>query len=445
MSELDFRQKIDLRRAFWALGASTRLDVKLSALVPLGTSRPRRPDVEEWTDLDVLAVQYAPLTGLLSAVADCKTTKSRATERVFWLRGVADLFGAQAAYLVRDGEMAPSTRQLAHRLGITALDGADRANFAGQAGEQHLPRKGGFLEPEAYLRWVNLLAGTPRTFQRVDRYRRTLYWTFPKFRNIVQLPAYLSSIAPQLDPSQAWAHALVIDFAWLYMLTVVHAVHEVGTLHLSDLGGSLRQVVVGGEHAVREKEDLRRKIQEVLRIAAGAQEAHQFDVVPPYFGDLTDLVARALRRRGLATEVLRVLEFIGVETVAAKGAAWYEAFPDHDPVAAKLASDVVLFLCRACRLDQSYASTFDAAIGGRPAAEQGEEPPGQTALAPGVGTVPPPGTGGPPPPADDKARTALPASPERGGERAYSAGPRSSSLIPCEAEGEDERDRGDAE
>jgi hypothetical protein len=58
------------------------------------------------------------MAGLVFAVADCKTSKLRATERVLWLRGVADLFGAQSAYLSRQAQLPSAARQLALKLGI---------------------------------------------------------------------------------------------------------------------------------------------------------------------------------------------------------------------------------------------------------------------------------------------------------------------------------------
>src|SRR5690242_9077271 len=49
VSELDFNQKLEMRRAFWAMGASTRIDVKLSALVKADSKN--RTGSEDWTDL----------------------------------------------------------------------------------------------------------------------------------------------------------------------------------------------------------------------------------------------------------------------------------------------------------------------------------------------------------------------------------------------------------
>src|SRR5947207_6672140 len=108
MSRRDLLQKIEMRTAFWALGASTRLEVKLGSLVPRTSNR---PDRQEWTDVDVIGVHYAPLAGLTLVVADCKTSRGRVAERLFWLRGVMEVIGARSGYLVRDDALSVATRQ----------------------------------------------------------------------------------------------------------------------------------------------------------------------------------------------------------------------------------------------------------------------------------------------------------------------------------------------
>jgi hypothetical protein len=359
VSELDFNQKLEMRRAFWAMGASTRIDVKLSALVKADSKN--RTGSEDMTDLDVLAVEYVPMAGIVTSVADCKTGKSRATERVFWLRGVSDLFGARAAYLSRDAELPSAARQLALRLGISAMNGEDRRAFLEQAGIARLPKVGGFMEGAAVRRWEQQIAMAPKAIDKLQLYRRSFYWVFPRFRNLSQLPGYLIESSKHFDSKQLWAQVLLFDLAWMYLLTVLHAVDEITRLHLSGFDASLKQVFVGSEQEIREKEAT---LKLLLEFAATRGTRTPYSVVPPYFADLVDLVTRAARRRSHATEALRVLEFTGVETVATSGAAWTQAFPAADPLDAKLASDVVRFLARAANLSSEFVNIFDDAVAG---------------------------------------------------------------------------------
>lgn len=351
-----------MRRAFWAMGASTRIDVKLSALISRDASR-TRASMEEFTDLDVLGVQYTPMSGIMYAIADCKTTRGRIPERVFWLRGVADLFGARTAYLTRDVALPAAARQLAVRLGISVLDPTDRQALLAQAGDHTVPKGAKFLERGALLHWATLTTTTPAAIERLQRYRRSVFWLVQRNRNLTQLPSYLAEAARSFVPEQQWAHAVLVDLAWLYLLTLATALDEITRLQLADYGTSLQQIVVGGEQELREKQRTAAYLSEVLGKLdperAGTLPTQP--VLPPYFEDLLELMTRLGRRRDRISGALRALEFAGVETIAARGMRWIEAFPEA-AVEGKLASDVVRFLVRTCRLDPEFLSTFDAGI-----------------------------------------------------------------------------------
>ncbi len=362
MSERDLAQKLDLRRAFWAMGASTRLDVKLSAIVPRESGRAAS---QEWTDLDVLAIEYSPLTGLTQTVADCKTIKGGVAERVFWLRGVADLFSARAAYLTRDDPLPPSARQLAVRLGIAALDARDRNVLLEQAGSRGLPRAGTFLEESTFRRWNSLVSPTPRAVERLANYRRTLFWIVPHHRNLTYLVSEVRRVRAQLDPGKPESMVLILDLAWLYLLTVLRALDEMSRLQLADQGIGMRLVLLGGEQEAQRQERIAKELQQFLGVGKDGP-ALTVNPLPGYYENLSELFARVARRRSDAAEALRALEFVGVETVAAKGATWSEAFPETPLFGPKLASDVVQFLVGACGLDREFVARFDRCLAHRP-------------------------------------------------------------------------------
>jgi hypothetical protein len=352
-----------MRRIFWAMGASTRIDVKLSALVARAASK-GRSNAEEWTDLDVLAVEYTPLSGLTLAVADCKTLRGRVTERVFWLRGVADLFGAHAGYLTREEALPPSSRQLALRLGLTALDPMDRKLLLDELPESRLPVQGTFLTEEAFGRWQSLLAGAPKAIERLERFRRTGYWIVPRHRNLTYVVSQLQGARASFVPAQRWALAILADVAWLYLLAMLAALDDMIRLHLADRNAGLRQVVVGTEQEAREKERLGQQLARLFAALPTKSDAvPPVELLPPYFEDLSDLFGRLSRRRSEATDALRVLEFFGTETVAGRGVTWADAFPSGGPYAPKLASDVIRFLISSAGLHADFVGLFDRQLG----------------------------------------------------------------------------------
>src|SRR5262249_49613501 len=154
---------------------------------------------------------------------------------------------------------------------------------------------------------------------------------------------YLRDGRERLRPTDRWAQAMVVDLAWLYLLAVLYAVDETTKLHVGHLNPALRQVVVGGGHEVREKEQLKVQIRKLVEHFEPdpSRRPREPELVPAFFDDLVDLSARVSRRRQHATEALRVLEFTGVETILGRGVSWKDAFPSGDAYAAKLASDTV--------------------------------------------------------------------------------------------------------
>ena len=356
MTTRDQAQKLEMRAAFWAMGASTRLEVKLGALVSRTAGR---ADRQEWTDLDVLAIHYIPMTGLSFTVADCKTSRGRVAERLFWLRGVMDLFGAHAGYLVRDEALPPASRQLALRLGVSAMDRADREALLQQVGISR-PQAGSFFDGSAHEARTRLLASLPSDFDRMRRYRETGYWLAPSHRNLTGLPGQLSAVSDKLNPRSRTTMALTTDLAWLYLLAMIRAVDEMARLQLADLDVGLAQVVIGDERERREKTFLAEQLQRLFeQLPARGQRIPTVDLVPPYYADLADLAYRVSRRRAHALEALRVLEFVGVETIAAGGQKLADLPEPPSPFAVKLASDVIRFLRRASGLSEEIVSTFD--------------------------------------------------------------------------------------
>ncbi len=356
MSKRDFAQKLEMRRAFWAMGASTRLEVKLGSLVPRVENR---ADRQEWTDIDVFAVSYSPLTGLTQIVADCKTGRGRVAERLFWLRGVMELVDARSAYLVRDEPLSTSTRQLALRLGIAAFDRGDRAALLAEVGsDERLATFADLFEPSIYEHWEGLLRSAPRELERLMRYRDTGYWFAPKHRNLTYLPTIVGASRELLSRPDPWIMPLITDLSWLYLLAALRGLEDMTRLHLADPGVGLAHLVVGDERERRDKEFVAERLRKlVAALPHGRADLQPIDVVPPYYGDLTDLMVRVLRRRGDVVHALRVLEYVSV--TSSLGLRGIPAETRFDLFGVKLASDVVRFLVKACGLSRRIQDDFD--------------------------------------------------------------------------------------
>ncbi len=226
-------------------------------------TEPARRSGPTSTCLQLTTCQFA---GLTSAVVDCKTTRNLATERASGSVASRIFFGARAAYMTRDTALPPSTRQLAPRLAIAAMDVNDRTEFLKLAGDRKLPRAGTSLQVETLGvdgadRRGACLCRPPTALLAGDRLG------VARHRNLAQLPFYLDS-ARTVKALVALAQVIVIDCAWLDLVSVLFAVDEVIRLHLTNGWPTLKQVVVGNGLEIRDREELMKKIRALLEHVA---------------------------------------------------------------------------------------------------------------------------------------------------------------------------------
>jgi hypothetical protein len=94
----DLPLKLQFRRILFAEGYWSPIEVELSNYEDLGNTLKRR----SLTDLDVLGIKFDRLFNRTCVVGDCKSGRNVSdANRLFWLRGVKDYFGADLAYYLR--------------------------------------------------------------------------------------------------------------------------------------------------------------------------------------------------------------------------------------------------------------------------------------------------------------------------------------------------------
>lgn len=351
MSEKDLGQKVAVRRLLWRMGFATRVDVPLRAYVPASRGRPGH---ESYTDLDVLGISIAPGFRVHTAIADCKSTSRDTTERMFWIRGVGDFFGADAAYMVRPTKTTDAARQLAARLKIAVVTAEDLAILEAQhpipldLSDGPLARLFDVAQIEQYLK---AFIGMDRRLTPLLEYRQFDYWVYEQYRNLTQMVSHLADCAVTLDPANPLHAALLIDCSWLYLLSVSRAVEHVRAMHAADVPTCLLEYFLGGQVALREKTQLLERLVRVLPPAA--QSSAQLR--PAWYDQLLELVGRFSRAPHACLPALQYAEMLSAALVARKRTTVVKAFGARiDPIAAKLLADVVGFLVAAAGLNPNF-------------------------------------------------------------------------------------------
>ena len=361
MTELDLGLKVASRRLLWRMGYSTRIDVPLRAFVP--TTGRKSSKHESFTDLDVLGVVSTSGFTLQKVIADCKTSQRGSTERMFWIRGVADFFKANDAWMVRSGGVTAAARQLSGRLGISVLEPTDLEML-----ESHHPTDlrldegplAPLFETASVDRYMKAFTTLDKRLDKLVEYRQFDYWVYDEHRNLLQVVAHLSDAAKNLDPANPIHRALFYECAWLYTLSLAQAAAYVRAVHVTAIDTALQEYIFGGQIALREKQGLAALLR---RLAPEGTPDGDDGVLPAWYPQLLELLTRHLRRPYVINDELRYAEWLAEAQQTKERTTAALAFGDaFNAVAAKLLADVCGFLVSMGKLNPDFRLHARAAL-----------------------------------------------------------------------------------
>jgi hypothetical protein len=357
MSEKDLELKLLARRLVWEQGGATRLNVPLRTAVDRERAGSR---YQEFTDLDVLGTFPAPNSQHRIEIFDCKTSTSRTTERMFWLRGVSDLFAPDRAWLLRTSGVTEAARVLAQRLDLGTLTSADldillRVHTSGANSHAAIER---LFDPAAHHEFQSKVTTLDKKLKPLAEALRYDAWATDSHRNLSALPATLAR-AKGLSSENPVHVALLLDLAWLYLFALTRAVSYVATTGANEIAPRFEEYFLGGQQAKREKEALAKTFADI----AGGQRA----LLPGYFRTLVEVFGRYFIAPSRLHEGMRYLEVLAAGVAVKRRPNLAEAFgDDFDPVAAKLACDVLTFLVGTGDLPPSFRVLFRELLMGMP-------------------------------------------------------------------------------
>lgn len=302
----DLGLKLRFRRILFCQGYWSPIEVELSQYENLGTAVKRR----SLTDLDVLGVKYDKLFTPFRVVGDCKSGKNVSdVNRLFWLKGIKDYFGADQAYFIHT-TVKGHTRGIAPKLGVRILDdqallstekSLDVTNFA-------LPLADKSIHENIAALWgIYVPKGAKPTdqqleFKKVYSYLSYSYWYIEQNRNILNIIDHFAVIAHLLDINDE-RHVLL---AYTGLERFIHSLLEAASFVFTQGGTNIprdtRSYIFGGALALKEKEEFFRLLRDLT------QSNEKLD--PPYLQDVIELLGRMTRNPGGACDVLRHISAI---------------------------------------------------------------------------------------------------------------------------------------
>lgn len=302
----DLTQKLRLRRILFTQGYWCPIEIELSQYETLGTTLKRR----SLTDLDVLGVKYDELFAASRIVGDCKSGKNVSdVNRLFWLKGIKDYFGADQAYLLRP-VVDNHARAIAPKLGLRIMDDDTLDSLEKNLGITNypLPFIDEQIQEDIQARWgINVPKGQNPTEEQLQvkevySFLSYSYWYIEQNRNLLNTLGHFSKIAHLLTPANE-SHVLL---AYIGLERFVHSLLETTSYILAqgttNIPRDFRNYIYGGPLSLREKENFF----QLLRKLTNSNE--QLD--PPYLSELMELTGRIIRNPIGGRDVLRHLQAI---------------------------------------------------------------------------------------------------------------------------------------
>jgi hypothetical protein len=297
----DLGLKLRLRRVLFCEGFWSPIEVELSHYERTTRGIKR----SSLTDLDVLGIAYDRLFSVRRVVGDCKTGRHVSdANRLFWLRGVMDYFGADQAYFVRP-KIEAHAKAVAPKMKLRVLDERDLLQVEKSLDVDKLPFP--LADPDVYLAIAKLWGiSVPKREQPSEEqlklkplysYLTYSYWYLEQHRNLFALVDHFQRRAASLSSDNARHVLLAFVGAERFAQCLLDVANHVQAQGGSDVGRYARIYLYGGPLALKDKE----QFFELLRKVTGANESLDSPAMP----EILELLNRMLRNPGGASDILR--------------------------------------------------------------------------------------------------------------------------------------------
>jgi hypothetical protein len=357
-TEKDFPLKAAIRAILWAQGYSTRLDVLLAYNKDSRERETNNASKIGLTDLDVLGVRLDLGFRVHTAVADCKTTVGKVPERLFWLSGVGKFFGSDMDILVRSQSLPEHASPLARSLNISLVGPEDLSiltnTYVNHSGLYKTQAGRDFFSLELLGEALFRLSSLPSSLAKVERYRETTYWMEEPYRQLQRVILALQSMAKEGSTGKIF-QLVFADFVWLYVISLWKACEALNAGGLSRLERNLSLYLCGNETGLEQMKQIKQNFE---ALAHHINNGISLSLLPPYFKNLLELIARYVRRPLAITKLARRAEWLAVGQIVGNLGVPPWNYDEDDYLCSKLLSDTARFLVNASGLKMSFLEHY---------------------------------------------------------------------------------------
>ncbi len=348
----DFKQKVKMQKVFWSMGMWSRIDIPI--VIYEDDSQRGKMKKHYLTDIDVYSEIIQKDFSIEKNIADCKSGSNvKIFERLFWVRGVKEYFGASQAYLVKKS-ISSKAKIFMPKLDIIGVDNETLFEFEKIYHTNTLP----LYSEKYYSELDKIIPKYENEYKKIFDYLVTRYWFT---ESNVSMKVLLSMLAKRdfyktLDKNNRNHRFLLMEVCIMFARTILSCCRYVLTRDVINLEQSVMEYIHGGVDGFNSKMNMVREINNELKDVLGnVQLGNSVLIQPSYFKDLVKLVAVILGETNNVKDILRYMEIMQHEIVLGEKFDYNQCMGnEYSSIGHKLAKDIVLFYLKENKINVNF-------------------------------------------------------------------------------------------
>ena len=348
----DFKQKVKMQKIFWSMGMWSRIDIPI--VIYEDDSQNGKLKKHYLTDIDVYSETIQKDFSMEKNIADCKSGSNvKIFERLFWVRGVKEYFGASQAYLVKKS-ISSKAKIFMPKLDIIGVDEKTLSEFEKIYHTNGLP----LYSEKYYFELDKIIQEYDNEYKKIFDYLVTRYWFT---ESNVSMKVLLSMLAKRdfyatLDRNNRNHRFLLMEICIMFARTVLACCRYVLTRDVVNLEQSIMEYIHGGVDGFNLKMNMVREINNELKdVLNNVQLGNSVLIQPSYFKDLVKLIAVILGETNNVKDILRYMEIMQHEIVLGKKFDYNKCMGnDYSLIGHKLSKDIIRFYLKENNISANF-------------------------------------------------------------------------------------------
>lgn len=355
-NDKDFDYKIRFQRILWKMGFWTRAEVPVLAYSIDTYAEIDKLKKHDLTDIDVFGELINLDFSINKYIVDCKSSGKtvKATERIFWLRGVMDHSKAIKGFLVKKS-VSSNIRLILDKLNIYAIDDANLNEL------ENLYRSNSISEIYSlsyYKAREQIIGNLTDEYKKIYQFLSQRYWYNQSHVNLNILQTMLNKdeFYSKFIKDDKVHTFLLLEIIILFSRILFECCNYVLHRNIADIPQGVLEFIYGGVNGLNSKKNIVREMKNLINkhMPNEKVQINDHDVIPHFFKPFIELIATLITEPVMSRDILRYLEILQHEVITEKPYDFQMIFgSSYSHVTIKLAKDIIRYYVKISKVDQS--------------------------------------------------------------------------------------------